>query len=110
MEFVFWISLLIIGYTYIGYGIVLYLLSRVKRLIAPAPANEGIDGKKLPSCTIIVAAYNEASVIEEKIRNTLALKYPEGKLNYCFVTDVSTDATPEQIGRASGRERECQYG
>lgn len=99
MELVFWISLFIIGYTYIGYGIVLYLLSRVKRLIAPAPANEGIDLTKLPSCTIIVAAYNEASVIKEKIHNTLALHYPEGKLSYCFVTDGSTDATPELVNQ-----------
>ncbi|HWK98707.1 MAG TPA: glycosyltransferase family 2 protein [Parapedobacter sp.] len=101
MEIIFWLSLFIISYTYIGYGMVLYLLSRLKRLIAPRkPATSsqaGIDWENLPPCTIIVAAYNEAFVIEEKIRNTLALQYPEGKLTYCFVTDGSTDETPELV-------------
>lgn len=95
MELVFWISLFIIGYTFIGYGIVLYVLSRLKRPMARMPVI-GMD-EALPSCTLVVAAHNEASVIEEKIRNTLALQYPEGKLSYCFVTDGSTDATPELV-------------
>ncbi|MGV3762419.1 glycosyltransferase family 2 protein [Parapedobacter sp.] len=100
MEIFFWISLFIIGYTYIGYGMVLYILSRLKQLIAPA--QEILlagDSARLPSCTIIVAAYNEASVIEEKIHNTLALQYPSGKIEYCFVTDGSTDATPAIVRR-----------
>src|SRR5690606_34851600 len=76
---------------------------QLKQLINPRkPARGGsaaIDGADLPACTLIVAAYNEASVIEEKIRNTLALQYPEGKLSYCFVTDGSTDMTPELVGQ-----------
>ncbi|MEY3187270.1 MAG: hypothetical protein RL675_1097 [Bacteroidota bacterium] len=48
----------------------------------------------LPTVTFIVAAYNEADIIEEKINNTLLLHYPKDKINYLFVTDGSTDATP----------------
>ncbi|MEC3879917.1 glycosyltransferase family 2 protein [Parapedobacter sp. 10938] len=100
MELFFWISLFIIGYTYIGYGMVLYALTRLKRLIAPKQeTGMGSGDAQWPSCTIIVAAYNEASVIEEKVRNTLALQYPDGKINYCFVTDGSTDATPDIVRR-----------
>lgn len=100
MEIVFWISLFIIGYTYVGYGFVLYLLVRLKRLLFPRKQTESqVVVGDLPSCTVIVAAYNEASVIEEKMRDTLALQYPEGKLSYCFVTDGSTDATPELVRR-----------
>ncbi|HWK56103.1 MAG TPA: glycosyltransferase family 2 protein [Parapedobacter sp.] len=98
METVFWISLFIIGYTYVGYGVVLYLFVRLKRLLCSRRRAQGQDVvAELPSCTVIVAAYNEASVIEEKIHNTLALQYPEGKLSYCFITDGSTDATPEFV-------------
>ncbi len=90
MEIIFWLSLFIIGYTYVGYGVVLYLLTRKKRRVAPS-------GQALPSCTVIVAAYNEAAVIEEKIHNTLALQYPDGKLSFCFVTDGSSDGTPDLV-------------
>ena len=98
MEVVFWISLFIIGYTYVGYGIVLYLLTRLKKR-PTRPEQNVFDTTGLPSCTVVVAAYNEASVIEDKIRNTLALQYPKEKLTFCFVTDGSTDGTPAIVGR-----------
>lgn len=55
----------------------------------------------LPTVTFIVAAYNEADIIEEKIKNTLLLNYPEDKINFLFVTDGSTDATPTIVGKYS---------
>ena len=55
----------------------------------------------LPTVTFIVAAYNEADIIEEKIKNTLLLNYPEDKINFLFVTDGSTDATPIIVGKYS---------
>lgn len=98
MELVFWVSLFVIGYTYVGYGVVLYLLTRLKKR-KPSPV---YDIASLPSCTLIVAAYNEELVMEEKIRNTLALQYPEGKLTCCFVTDGSTDSTPAIVSKFPG--------
>ncbi|MCX2473220.1 glycosyltransferase family 2 protein [Pedobacter sp. MC2016-05] len=50
--------------------------------------------EELPSCTLIVAAYNEEGFIEEKIKDTLKLSYPPDKLKLIFVTDGSTDRTP----------------
>ena len=95
MVIVFWISLFIVFYTYIGYGILLYVLVHIKRLfIQPI---KRVDGSFTPSLTLIVAAYNEASVIEEKIKNTLALIYPKDKLHIIFVTDGSTDNTTSII-------------
>ena len=95
MVIVFWISLFIVFYTYIGYGILLYVLVHIKRLfIQPI---KRVDGSFTPSLTLIVAAYNEASVIEEKIKNTLALIYPKDKSQIIFVTDGSTDNTPTII-------------
>lgn len=94
----FWIALFLVFYTFFGYGILLYLLVRIKRLLVRSKRKHyAFD--ELPSCTIIVAAYNEADFIDEKIENTLALNYPEGKLDIIFVTDGSSDNTPEIVAQ-----------
>lgn len=97
MQIIFWVSVAIILYTYIGYGLLLYVILKIKALVKgkkknPAPGYA-------PSLTVIVAAYNEAYCIEEKILNTLALNYPADKINYIFVTDGSTDATPDIVAK-----------
>jgi cellulose synthase/poly-beta-1,6-N-acetylglucosamine synthase-like glycosyltransferase len=96
MTTVFWISVFLVFYTFCGYGILLYLLVRIKRLFKPAK-RKLLDFDDLPSCTLIVAAYNESALIKEKIANTLSLRYPEGKLQLVFVTDGSSDDSPEIV-------------
>jgi len=98
MEFFFWIGLFIVFYTYVGYGMLLYLLVRGKRLIIKRQRTCSVDAERLPSCTVIVAAYNEASIIQQKIDNTLGLRYPLDRIRYIFVTDGSTDETPALVG------------
>jgi len=56
-----------------------------------------LSKEKFPGCTLVIAAYNEESIISEKIQNTLSLNYPEGKLEILFITDGSTDKTPETV-------------
>lgn len=97
MIITFWISLFIIFYTFLGYGIVLYFLTRIRRLIKGKRSVPSSD--HLPTCTLVVAAYNEEYLIAEKIKNTLSLNYPAGKLELLFVTDGSTDKTPDIIAR-----------
>jgi cellulose synthase/poly-beta-1,6-N-acetylglucosamine synthase-like glycosyltransferase len=48
---------------------------------------------EVPSVTIVVAAFNEADFITEKINNTLSLDYPRDKLDILFITDGSSDET-----------------
>lgn len=96
MKLFFWISIFIIFYTFFGYGILLYLLVRIKRLFK-REAPLAYTFEEMPSCTLIVAAYNEADYLSEKIENTLALNYPSGKLKFIFVTDGSTDQSPKII-------------
>lgn len=96
MTIVFWICLILVFYTFFGYGILLYLLIRIKRLFNPKK-RKLYEFDELPSCTLIVAAFNEADFIKEKIENTLKLNYPAGKLEFIFVTDGSTDKTPELV-------------
>jgi biofilm PGA synthesis N-glycosyltransferase PgaC len=92
--YIFWLGILTVGYTYVGYGVVIYIFSKIKR---PKPIPE--TGNDLPDVTLLIAAYNEEAFIEEKIRNTLALDYPTGKLQIMFVTDGSNDRTPELVAK-----------
>lgn len=95
MIILFWISIFLIIYTFVGYGFVLYLLLKLKSLfIKPFSFQKG---QELPTVSLLVAAYNEAELIEEKIRNTLALNYPKDKIQFIFTTDGSSDSTPDQV-------------
>ena len=92
----FWISFFIVFYTFAGYGMVLFVLVKLKRIIF-RKEKTSFYISELPTLTLIIAAYNEADIIEEKIQNTLALKYPADKLTIIFVTDGSTDGTPGKV-------------
>jgi poly-beta-1,6-N-acetyl-D-glucosamine synthase len=91
---VFWIGVAIVFYTYVGYGVVIYFLSKLKR--RPRVFSDQTDNH-LPEITVLIAAYNEEHYIEEKILNTLQLDYPKNKMSIFIVTDGSTDSTPELV-------------
>ena len=99
MKITLWLSLFIVVYTFVGYGILLYIIIRIKRIVKGKPTEPVANLASLPTCTLVVAAYNEEFFIEEKIADTLKLKYAPGKLKILFITDGSTDKTPEIIAR-----------
>lgn len=89
-KLVFWVSVGFTGYVYIGYPFLLWLL----QAIFPARSRrESVES----SVSLLVAAYNEAAVIAEKIRNSLALDYPADKLEIVIASDGSKDATAEIV-------------
>ncbi len=93
----FWVSLGILFYSYFGYGLVLFVLVKVKRKINPASTYPIPSEENLPEVTVLVAAYNEEDYITEKIENTLSLHYPPEKLKLLIVTDGSSDRTSELV-------------
>lgn len=95
MVLLFWISIFLIVYTYVGYGFVLYLLVKIKKLFSKPFLFK--SDSVLPSVTLVVAAYNEEDIIEEKVKNTLELDYPENLLQLIFITDGSSDATATKV-------------
>jgi poly-beta-1,6-N-acetyl-D-glucosamine synthase len=97
-KFLFFFSFLVVIYSYIGYGILLYLLVKIKRLFV-AKNSLKADPDFEPEITLIVSAYNEASIIEIKIRNSLDLDYPSDKLRLVFITDGSEDGTPAIVSK-----------
>jgi len=98
MKIIFWISLFIAFYTFFGYGIVLYILVKIRRIIKGERVIAD-KGSFTPSLTMVIAAYNEADIMEEKIKNTLALQYPADKFNIIIVTDGSNDDTPGVVAK-----------
>jgi Glycosyltransferases, probably involved in cell wall biogenesis len=98
IKFIFYFSLVIIIYSYVGYGLLIFAWLKIKKLFSRKNTIVKIPIIQ-PPVTLIVAAYNEAEFIEEKIRNTLSLNYPSDKLSLIFITDGSTDKTPEIVAR-----------
>lgn len=92
----FWLCLFVIVYTFIGYGFLLFILVRLKRIFKKAYVLT--DRGALPSVSILVAAYNEEELISEKVENTFNLDYPKEKIQFIVITDGSTDKTAERAG------------
>ena len=87
---IFWVCVATVCFAYVGYPIILWQLSRLLGRPPRAPADEGAD---LPSLSLLIAAHNEETVMEERIRNALAMDYPREKLEIVVASDGSTDAT-----------------
>ncbi len=91
---IFWVLIFIIFYAYFGYGLLLYLLVRIKRLFSK---QKSYAKDYVPEVTFVTAAYNEEDWITEKIENCLNFDYPKDKITFFFVTDGSSDRTPNII-------------
>lgn len=90
VELLFIIVLLLSVYSYTIFPILL-------KGLATLFSNPWQKGDFLPVVTIIISAYNEEKDIEEKIQNSLALDYPENKLEIIVSSDGSTDRTNEIV-------------
>jgi cellulose synthase/poly-beta-1,6-N-acetylglucosamine synthase-like glycosyltransferase len=96
LKILFWIFLFIIVYTYIGYGILLFAIIKIRRFFKIGKKVE-IDPTYEPDVTLFIAAYNEKDYVEAKMKNTLSLEYPKEKINIIWVTDGSDDGTPDLL-------------
>lgn len=97
IQILFWLLIFLVFYAYLGYGIVLFGLIKLKRLFTPKPAPPSVNEDDWPAVTFMVAAYNEARWIKDKIQNCLDFDYPANKIYFFFVTDGSDDETPDLI-------------
>ena len=98
----FWLSILLIAYTYIGYPVLLALLSTLKR------EPELMSGAST-SVTILITAYNEEAVIAKKLENSLAIDYPKEQLHIFVAADGSSDRTVEIVERFASRGVELSF-
>jgi cellulose synthase/poly-beta-1,6-N-acetylglucosamine synthase-like glycosyltransferase len=99
LEIAFWTAVALLVHTHVTYPAALWLIARVRGRPAPPPPAAG----EPPRVSLIVAAHDEAQVIERKLRNALALDYPRDRLEVIIASDGSTDRTVE-LARASGAD------
>jgi cellulose synthase/poly-beta-1,6-N-acetylglucosamine synthase-like glycosyltransferase len=85
-------SLILLGYTYVGYPALLWFLSRFR-----PEEGAAVDPAVWPDVSIVIAAHNEEQVIGRRIENLLALDYPPERLQILIGSDGSTDRTSEIV-------------
>ncbi len=90
-----WISMGIVIYTYIGYGLLIYCLVLIKRFKFSRIPNKVSFYE--PMVSFVIPCFNEADILENKIANCRLLDYPSDKLHIIFVTDGSTDHFKEVL-------------
>lgn len=96
MTILFWLSILLIIYIYIGYPILLrYLPKRSLAITQITPQ---------PKVTVLIPAFNEAKVIEGTIRNKLEQNYPSDLIEIIVISDESEDGTDDIVIRISSNE------
>ena len=105
MEIIFWFSLAFITFTYAGYPLTLFILSR---LFSMPVAKKAVNDP--PFVSVVIAAKNEAGRIERRIKNLLEQDYPAEKLEIIVISDGSIDATQSiveglAVGLAAGKAR-----
>lgn len=91
VKIIFWIVVGLIVYVYLGYPLLLLILSKLRTV--PQEQRSSIT----PTVSIIIPVYNEKKVIAEKIENSLTLDYPRGNLEIIVASDGSTDGTNEIV-------------
>jgi cellulose synthase/poly-beta-1,6-N-acetylglucosamine synthase-like glycosyltransferase len=96
LKITFWSLLFIVVYTYVGYGVLLYVIIKIRRFFKVGKKVE-VDYSYEPEVTLFIAAFNEKDYVAEKMKNTLELEYPKEKLKIVWVTDGSDDGTPDLL-------------
>lgn len=95
LNLLFWIFFFTLVYAYVGYPLLLYILTSLKKQFFPAEKNK-FPGYE-PDVCLFVTAYNEKDFIEQKVENSYQLDYPKNKIQYVWVTDGSEDGTPDLL-------------
>lgn len=91
----FWLSLICILYVYFGYP----LLLMAWRAVRPRPASKR---PQEPLVSLVMAMHNESCNAHAKMQNSLALDYPEEKMQIIVSLDAPTDGTDALIREYEG--------
>ncbi|WP_323750777.1 glycosyltransferase family 2 protein [Marinobacter sp.] len=96
---IFWFSLVLLVYVYIGYPVLVALLARTSSTQTQS-AVTGSD-ENLPFVSILITAYNESADIEATLANKQALDYSSDRIEVLVISDESDDGTDEIVQRFS---------
>jgi cellulose synthase/poly-beta-1,6-N-acetylglucosamine synthase-like glycosyltransferase len=93
----FWGCFAFVFYSYGCYPAVIALFARLLGRKNTSPPD--LPDERLPVVSLLVAAYNEAAVINERVRNALSMDYPRDKLDIVIACDGCADATADIVRR-----------
>src|SRR5438132_6310179 len=96
VKILFWLSTCLVVYAYFGYPFVLWAFTKLR-------SRNVLKRQTFPRVSIIIAARNEADKIRRKIEHTLALDYPDERLEVLVASDASDDGTDEIVKEYAGR-------
>jgi cellulose synthase/poly-beta-1,6-N-acetylglucosamine synthase-like glycosyltransferase len=88
LSVLFWLSVSLAAAPLVIYPASMALLTIGRR-------EPGYPDDELPTVSLVISAFNEAGVIDEKLRNSLALDYPQERLEIVLISDCSDDGTDE---------------
>ncbi len=90
MLILFWVSLALITYSYVGYPLLTIFISFfIRKKVNTAEI--------VPFVSLLITAYNEETDIEAKLKNSLGLDYPKDKYEIIVASDSSTDTTDDIV-------------
>ncbi|NQZ22432.1 MAG: glycosyltransferase family 2 protein [Colwellia sp.] len=93
MEFIFWLCIGLIGFSYIAFPLVLILATK---LFGKKNSKRNItEITEWPEVAVVIAAFNEEQDIKQRVENLLEQDYPADKITYYIGSDGSTDKTNE---------------
>lgn len=96
VQTIFWMSCAALFYAYLGYPLIVYLVSRLNPKTVKRAAFE-------PKVSVIITAYNEELAIRDKLENTLKIDYPAEKLEIIVASDCSNDKTDDIVREFYGK-------
>ncbi len=94
LQLLFWSSLLLIAYAYVGYALLLAVLARLR----PQPVRRAAI---LPTVSVVMAVHNEETTLPRKLASVAALNYPRHLLEIIVVSDGSSDRTNEILAASA---------
>src|SRR5437764_1161347 len=106
---VFWTAVVVVLHTYAIYPLLLILLDAVEQARSTWRYIGGTERRRpaaqlgLPHVSVLVAAYNEASCIGQRIENLLAQDYPSDKIEIIVGSDASIDGTDAVVQHYAAR-------
>lgn len=105
IEIIFWICVGAVLHTYLLYPLFLRILAQHKTLTL----REIPFDSDQPLISIVMAAYNEEKVLEEKIVSVFSGNYPAGKIEMLVGSDNSTDRTNSILEKMTQRFSQLDY-
>lgn len=97
MIVLFWLALLFVAYTYVGYPLLVWCLSRLRETL-PARSPQA-----WPGVSVVVPFCNEPARVTEKLATLRAQDYP-GVMQIIFVSDGEEDGTAEAVRACAARD------